>query len=165
MDIKDLNKAQLLLLALLLCFITSVATGITVVSLMDQAPTSITTPINKIVKQTVEKVVPIETPVSALTDEDKALLEELKSIKSLGASLYLEDETEDTLLASGLMLGENKMIINSVVPAPKEGEVYVVHNILGQKKVMKITALDGYTLVEINKEVLNNNPEQNATTQ
>ena len=49
MDIKDLNKSQLILLAVfLLAFITSIATGITTVTLMQQAPTSITIPINKV---------------------------------------------------------------------------------------------------------------------
>jgi len=56
MDIKDLNKSQLILLAILLSFITSIATGITTVTLMEQAPPSFTVPINRIVRQTVEKI-------------------------------------------------------------------------------------------------------------
>ena len=59
MDIKDLSKSQLILLAVLLSFITSIATGITTVTLMQQAPVSFTTPINRIIKQTVEKIVPV----------------------------------------------------------------------------------------------------------
>jgi len=42
MDIKDLNKSQLILLAVLLSFVTSIATGITTVTLMQQAPASFT---------------------------------------------------------------------------------------------------------------------------
>ncbi len=60
MDIKDLNKPQLIMLALLLCFVTSIATGIVTITLMQQAPTSITMPINRVVRQTVEKIVPAE---------------------------------------------------------------------------------------------------------
>ena len=58
MDIKDLNKHQLILLALLLSFVISIATGITTVTLMQQAPASVTVPINRVVRETVEKIVP-----------------------------------------------------------------------------------------------------------
>ncbi len=113
MDIKDLNKSQLLLLALLVSFMTSVVTGITVVSLMEQAPQSVSTPITRIVKQTVEKIVPVETGES-LSAEEKKLLEDLKSVQNLSASVYLKGETENTLLGTGLMLGEGKVVINKV---------------------------------------------------
>ncbi len=56
MDIKDLNKTQLILLGLLLSFVTSIATSITTMTLMQQAPASITVPINRVVQQTVEKI-------------------------------------------------------------------------------------------------------------
>src|SRR6185436_644354 len=60
MDIKDLNKPQLILLAVLLSFITSIATGITTVTLMQQAPASFTTPVNRVVRQTIEKIQQVE---------------------------------------------------------------------------------------------------------
>ena len=60
MDIKDLNKSQLILLAVLLSFVTSIATGITTVTLMQQAPTSFTAPVNRIIQQTVEKIQQLE---------------------------------------------------------------------------------------------------------
>jgi hypothetical protein len=60
MDIKDLNKSQLILLAVLLSFVTSIATGITTVTLMQQAPSSFTAPINRVVQQTIEKIQQVE---------------------------------------------------------------------------------------------------------
>ncbi len=60
MDIKDLNKPQLILLAVLLSFITSIATGITTVTLMQQAPASFTTPVNNVIRQTIEKIQQVE---------------------------------------------------------------------------------------------------------
>ncbi len=59
MDVKDLNKPQLIMLALLLSFVTSIATGITTVTLMQQAPESVTVPINRVVRETVEKIVQV----------------------------------------------------------------------------------------------------------
>jgi hypothetical protein len=165
MDIKDLNKSQLLLLALLVSFITSVVTGITVVSLMDQAPKSISTPITKIVKQTVERIVPADKN-EVLTNEEKKLLEDLKSVQNLSASVYLKGETENKLLGSGLLLGENKVILNTVIPEPKENEVYIVNGIMGEREVAKISPGDGFTIVEIGKQVKEVKEEtNNATTQ
>lgn len=57
MDIEQLTKAQIVLLTLLVSFITSIATGIVAVALMDQAPAGVTQTINRIVERTVERVV------------------------------------------------------------------------------------------------------------
>src|ERR1035437_2967942 len=74
MDIKELNKSQLILLAVLLSFITSIATGITTVTLMQQAPKSITVPVNRIVQQTVDKIEQVEgktiTQTVVIKEED-----------------------------------------------------------------------------------------------
>ena len=74
MDIKDLNKSQLILLAVLLSFVTSIATGITTVTLMQQAPASFTAPVNRIIKQTIEKIQQVEgktiTQTVVIKEED-----------------------------------------------------------------------------------------------
>lgn len=67
MDIKDLNKSQLILLAVLLSFITSIATGITTVTLMQQAPASVTVPVNRVIRQTVEKIQQVEGKTTVQT--------------------------------------------------------------------------------------------------
>jgi hypothetical protein len=150
MDIKDLNKSQLILLAVLLSFITSIATGITTVTLMQQAPASVTVPVTRIVRETVEKIVPAEIGPrpQALSAEEKRLLSELKAIKPLTVTLYLKGETEDKILGTGLFLGDNKVVIASLIPAPKEGETYVVKSVLGEQKVSKLTAEKDFTIIE-----------------
>ncbi len=53
---EHLTKQQIVLLTLLVSFVTSIATGIVTVSLMDQTSTGITQTINQIVEKTIEKV-------------------------------------------------------------------------------------------------------------
>lgn len=157
MDIKDLNKPQLILLALLLSFVTSIATGITTVTLMQQAPASVTMPINRIIRQTVEKIVPAETldKAPALSKDEKKLLEDLKAIKPLTVSLFLkgakEDGSEDKILGTGLFLGNDKVVIASLIAEPKEGETYAVKSVLGEQKILKITQEKDFTIVELIK--------------
>lgn len=60
---EHLTKQQIVLLTLLVSFVTSLATGIITVSLMDQGTIGITQTINRVIERTVEKVV-METPES-----------------------------------------------------------------------------------------------------
>src|SRR3989338_8958132 len=68
MDLEKLTKHQILLLALLVSFVTSIATGIVTVSLMDQAPEGVTRIINQIVERTVETVAPTQGAAVATTE-------------------------------------------------------------------------------------------------
>ncbi|MBU1557904.1 S1C family serine protease [Patescibacteria group bacterium] len=64
MDIETLNKSQTILLTLLVSFVTSIATGIVTVTLMDQAPPAMTQTIHRVVEKTVETVTPKEQTAS-----------------------------------------------------------------------------------------------------
>ena len=154
MDLKDLNKPQLILLAILLSFVVSIATGITTVTLMEQAPSSVTVPITRIVKETVSKVIPessIQTNNATLSLEQQKLLEDLKAIKPLTVTLYLKGETEDKdkILGTGLFLGDNRVVIASLVPEPKENQVYIVKSVLGTQKISKLTQENDFTIIQL----------------
>ena len=70
---NNLNNNQLILLAILVSFVTSIATGIFTVTLLDQAPKSISQTINRVIERTVEKVV--QSPITEKITE-KIIIDE-----------------------------------------------------------------------------------------
>lgn len=60
MELEKLTASQIVLLCLLISFVTSIATGIVTVTLLEQSPQPIVQQINNIVERTVERVVPGE---------------------------------------------------------------------------------------------------------
>ena len=68
---ESLTKTQIVLLVLLVSFVTSLATGIVTVTLVNQAPQPITHTINKVVEKLVAKEVPVkEKPVIFSNEEN-----------------------------------------------------------------------------------------------
>ena len=71
MELEELNKTQIVLLTLLVSFVTSIATGIVTVTLLDQAPPAVTQTINRIVERTVERVVPASPSSPSIITTEK----------------------------------------------------------------------------------------------
>lgn len=71
-----LNKQQVVLLTLLVSFVSSIATGIVTVSLLDQAPVGVTQTINNVIEKTVERVVPSENGAAVITKETVVVSED-----------------------------------------------------------------------------------------
>ncbi len=71
MDIKELDKKQLILLTLLITFVVSIATGIVTVSLMSKMPKSVPQTINNVIQRTIEKVTTVQVPTPATIDTTK----------------------------------------------------------------------------------------------
>ncbi len=156
MDIKDLNKSQLILLAILLSFITSIATGITTVTLMQQAPTSVTTPINNVVRQTIEKIQQVEgkttTQTVVVKEEDlvvDAIAKNRDAVFTLTKEGYDLDGNKIEIPAGSAFAVLANIVVADARLAPDK-EVYYLKNNSGKYKAEFIsTDKGGFTLIKI----------------
>lgn len=131
MNIEELTKHQLILLTLLVSFVTSIATGIVTVTLLDQGPQQITQTINRVVERTVEQVVPggIQTVIKEVP---LYVTEEEQIVKAIdGASPAVVQVTEGSgtpqNFVSGFVLGSKGLVV-SVIPSTGEGLTTRVNN-------------------------------------
>jgi hypothetical protein len=134
MNIEQLSKSQLVLLTLLVSFVSSVATGIVTVTLMEQAPPAITQTVNRVVERTIEKVTPtgevagaastvIEKPV--IVRESELITKAVAAIEPSIVRLYApgRDETgRDIKLFVGIAVVANSSgILLADVGTPTSG--------------------------------------------
>lgn len=121
MDIEQLTKSQIVLLTLLVSFVTSIATGIVTVSLMDQAPPAIAQTVNRVIERTVQSVAPAPKGQSAaaatvITQEKTVIVKEADLISQAVAlasqSVVRVTSTHDgSFLALGIVLDAQGTII------------------------------------------------------
>lgn len=137
MNLEELNKTQIILLTLLTSFVTSIATGIVTVSLVNQAPPMVTDTIHKVVEKTIERVVPGEQKATVIennttvvvSDEDfimQAIDKNSNSLTRIYKKVKVEnnknnlnqdnkiDEFENKLVALGVIVSENGSMVASL---------------------------------------------------
>lgn len=126
MNIEDLTKSQLLLLTVLVNFITSIATGVLTVSLLDSAPPSVTKTVNQIVERSVETVT--ETPITIIQPSkptpvvtDEEMLTSAISSAALRAVSISSTKPGSPPVAIGVYFSKSRVVATLVGPAlPKE---------------------------------------------
>jgi S1-C subfamily serine protease len=115
---NELSKQQLILLALLVSFVTSLATGIVTVSLMDQAPQGVTQTITQVITKTIQSAAPTEStakvPVVANEDETTNAV----STVTLGI-VKIRGRNSNELAGMGLVMSKSGVILaNKATVAP-----------------------------------------------
>ena len=118
---EDLNKNQVILLTLLVSFVTSIATGIMTVSLLQQAPLEVTRNINRIVEKTIETVTPVtsfipskekEVTTVVVKEEDLVISSINKNLKSI-VRITEKDPLllTDSFFGIGLIISKEGLLI------------------------------------------------------
>jgi len=127
MDIEKLTKHQIILLTLLVSFVTSIATGIVTVSLMDQAPAGVTKVVNQIVEKTIERVVPqnLGAAVTTVTEktvvvkDDDLIAQSIASVQKGIIRIVAKDG--NTLVARGIITSKEGMGLTDRVALSASG--------------------------------------------
>lgn len=157
MDIKDLNKSQLILLAVLLSFVTSIATGITTVTLMQQAPASFTVPVNRVIQQTIEKIQQVEGKTTVQTvivkEEDlvvDAIAKNITAVFTVSKEILdLEGKTIEVSAGRGFGISTDGIVVVDGNLIPDKG-VYYLKNDSGKFKADFVSLeKDGFAFLKI----------------
>lgn len=145
---EDLNKSQLILLAILVSFVTSIATGIMTVSLLNQAPLNVTQTINRVVERTVEKVVPGETKIKevpVIVTEEELIVKVINNASPAVAKLALASEPEK-ILGLAYFVGSGNVAITAYDSLPggeqKNRGPYSIFLENGIKVTVELAGLD-----------------------
>lgn len=138
MDIEKLSKSQIVLLTLMVSFVTSIATGIVTVSLMDQAPPSIAQTVNRVVERTVEKVVPSgQSASAAVTTEKTVIVKEsdliVKAVEAVTPSVVrlfttskdAEGKDTEVFLGLGIIVSKDGTVVTDAASLPASGSVHI----------------------------------------
>lgn len=156
MEMKDLNNSQLILLAILLSFITSIATGITTVTLMQQAPSTVTTPINSVVRQTIEKIQQVEgktTTQTVIVKEEDLVVDAIE--KNTGAVFAVTKDGFDLegnaieMSAGRAFAVSNSDIVVADGRLVAGVEKYYLKNTSGKFKAEFISGEKGYSFLRV----------------
>jgi len=130
MNIEDLTKTQLLLLTILVNFVTAIATAVMTVSLLDQAPPTVTQTVNRIVERTVEsaaQVAPIPgivTKETTVVIKDEDLLSAAIEVNAARTVYIRRGATTTPVLAVGAYLPQTRAVVTaSVEGLPKEATI------------------------------------------
>ena len=156
---EDLTKTQLILLALLVSFVTSMATGIVAVTLMEQAPEPVVQTINRIVERTVETVreaVPVADKSqrqSTVTKETTIVVKEedliTSTIEKNSSSLVRittligTSSPEEAFVGLGVIVSADGLVAVDAASLP--GERNALRASLSDHTVYTLTALQSET--------------------
>ncbi len=117
----QLNKNQIVLLTLLISFVTSIATGIMTVSLLQEAPLEVTRNINQIVERTIQTVTTPSTTLApasqkevttvVVKEEDSIINSIDENIKSIARISYNDGvSVSNTFYGIGLVVSKDGLI-------------------------------------------------------
>lgn len=125
---EELNKTQIILLTLLVSFVTSIATGIVTVTLMDQAPPGITQTINRVVERTIEIIVPEKIQGAAVAQtiiikEEDFIVDAMEKNTSNIVNVSVVVGGEVVSVATGFVVSSDGLI--AVDSSLIEGEIHL----------------------------------------
>ncbi len=149
---EHLNKSQIVLLTLFVSFVSSMATGIVVVTLMQQASEPVFQTITNVVEKTIEKIVPtiVEKPGKTIVikDEDLMIAAIERNSKSVVA-FSIEVEGGEALSAGvGVIVSTDGLVVTDMA---NFGGGVLVTTISGTKYTLDVVLIEKDGLLGLGK--------------
>jgi S1-C subfamily serine protease len=161
---EHLTKQQIVLLTLLVSFVSSIATGIVTVSLLDQAPPAVTQTINRVVERTIEKVATASTSTpqvireTIVVKDDQAVVSAIAKASPSIVRVYgrFNGVSNDDYLGLGVVVSSRGAIIARVSTADR----YTFSAILDGGNTVPLTLVtqDGVTGLALFQAEQSTNP-------
>ncbi len=133
MDIEELSKSQLLLLTVMVNFVVSIATAVLTVSMLDNAPLTVTQTVNRIVDHTIETIstpIQVTNPIKSVVAPAKPsptteqLLTAAVSNDLSRTILIYKGATTTPAIAFGTYLPKSRAVVTAFVEGlPKEATI------------------------------------------
>lgn len=124
MDIERLSKMQIVLLTLLVSFVTSIATGIATVSLIEKAPVDVMRVIDRIVEKPIETFIPSEKEVitkTVVVQENELIAQAVESMRPSLVRLYEIGRSKNTFVALGIITNESGGMVSGTASFKEKG--------------------------------------------
>jgi S1-C subfamily serine protease len=162
MKLEELTKQQIVLLALLVAFVSSTASAIVVVRLMEEAPVTSSPTINRVIERTVQQIIPGETKEitkinTVIIKEEDLVVEAINTNKNSvvliretitdelgiqthiinGSGLYLED---------GYIVSDGRLISGPGDYYLEDGEVRIPLSFVGRDQ-------SGFSILRVDESI------------
>lgn len=156
MNMEQLSKSQIVLLTLLVSFVTSIATGIVTVSLMDQAPPAVAQTVNRIIERTIETVAAdpkSQAAATVITQEKTIIVKEsdlisqaLTRVDPSVVRLFTTSTDTPAFLALGVVMDASGTIVSDA-DIFKTGDVAVAELSNGSHVRVALTSQDATSAI------------------